>query len=120
MKTIQLIKSEIEDLKKDILDIRNTENNKSKAKRRENLVSEKIRFRSLIIMYLETNPSEDFVKSSYDELVKNKRLLESRYESWKYNSFVAEKGNDPKARYAEISGLTEINKKIKTMEYLLN
>ena len=120
MKTIKSITQEIEDLKKEISEIRIYEENKSKARRREKLVSEKIRFRMTMIFYLETEPSEAFINSKYDTLLTNQLVIEERFDEWRFNSSNAEKGNNPKVRYDELSGLSEIKSQLKKLRYLLD
>lgn len=120
MKTIKSIDQEIEDLKKEIREIRLEEKDKKKANRREKLVSEKIRFRTMMRLYLESMPDEQSLHRQYDSLLNDQLTIEDRFEEWRFNSTNAEKGNNPKVKYDELSGLSEIKSQLKKLRYLLD
>lgn len=71
------------------------------------------------IRYLETNPSEEFVRSEYERLKKEIKVLESRFESWLEVPRHRITPN-PESVYEQESGISTRKKQTKALKYLLN
>lgn len=71
--------------------------------------------------YLETKPSETFLKSEYSRITEFIQSKQSQFERWKKDA--APKNVDPKkfpAMFAKEVGITLAKKQLKTVKYLID
>jgi hypothetical protein len=69
---------------------------------------------------VETNPSKDFCLKERDRLKFTVEGIKGRFEFWKKNN--APKDADPKdlkSIFARVTGLSEVKKSLKTINYIL-
>ena len=111
----------IEELKKEV-----SENIKLMKSRRElnisySSISKKNEMLKFYISYLESNPSEEFLKQDKDKMLKIIKNKEADYAYWLEH--VCPQDILPKKRRAlfnKETGITELKKKIKTLNYILS
>lgn len=112
MKTIQEIQKEIVDIEKFCATDRATKRQMaSGAKRIENLRS--------CIMYLETNPSQEFMLKQLAQLKDKVSIINSGFSSWKSNNPKDAEVNNPKSKYETMMGLKTIKSQIKNLNYMI-
>lgn len=106
MKEVKSIQTEIDSL---LEELKHAEKDKPLFKR--------LQFLKVCKMYLETNPSEDFIKKEKSRLSKRIQLLRDGYSGYKA------KDPDPKkwkSEYNKATGLNQLNVQLRTINFLLN
>lgn len=69
--------------------------------------------------YLESNPSEDFVKKTYQQLKNKMALIESSFPIWLKNQSGSKDRKRLKLKFAHEMNIKKINAQIKSLKYLL-
>lgn len=72
-------------------------------------------------MYLETNPSEDFIKSEFEELKKRKEQIDKDFQKWL--RFTPQGDRTPtqsKSAYRTEMGYKKVRSQISFMEFILS
>lgn len=113
MKSIQELKTEISENQKQMSDSEITD-------RKYNSLSKKNELLSSIIMYLETNPKEEFLKADKSRMLKIIASKESQYAYWSSN--ICPDDVDVKKRRSIFNrelGLTALKRQVKTISYIL-
>lgn len=112
MKTIEQVNEDIRAseffISDNIVNIKKSTLNKEKKK---------IEFNRFVIKYLETNPKENFLKQERERL---KTLIANK--SIQFKLWLPPANLEPKkhkAAYNKHTGITEFNKQLKTIEYIL-
>ena len=73
-----------------------------------------------IKLYLETNPSEEGLIKELERLNKKGDDIDDRFEEWFLNTPQAKRMSNPKKVFYDTTGISEINKKIATLKFILN
>lgn len=113
MKSLLEIKSEIENNNKSLL-------LDSLTKRKKTSISKQNKFLREMMMYIETNPREEFLIQEKERLQKFIEAKEEQYVYWSAN--ICDKKVDVNKRRALFNkeiGLTPIKKQIKTLSFIL-
>ena len=111
MKTPEQVKKEIEELilqKKD-----------AKTYRALKKINNKIEDLKTIVLYLETNPSEEFIKSEKARLEKQVDAIEDNFQKWLNSGSSRRHSEKPLKVYYKEMKLEEVTKRLKTINYLL-
>lgn len=112
MKTISQINLEIE---QEIELFDKEKNNKKKGK-----IYAKVLFLRFCVRYLETNPNEDFLIKTKENISERISKLKDNYDYWSSN--ICDKGVEVKNRksmFFRNIEINELNKRVKTLDYLL-
>ncbi len=101
------------------------EDNKTKKKLpAEKKALAKIAFLNMIKMYLETAPSEDFIKTNLDIVNKAIKTREDSYTDWLKSGTTGVPFGTPESKmktfYNTYSGLKELKKQKETLDFILN
>lgn len=126
MKTINEVKNEISQILLDINDLNKEFRAMQKQGGGVKRISGKIkkqnqRIKELkqLILYLESNPSPEFLQCQKDDLNKKIKAVEERFQEWmKWNSSKV-KGPNPRKYYEKHFEIPEMKNKVKTIDYLL-
>lgn len=70
-----------------------------------------------ILLILQTNPREEFLKDQLEEQVRKLKILEDRYSEWLKSN--ASKHDNPAAAYRSEVGIGDIKKRIKVLKSIL-
>lgn len=71
-----------------------------------------------MVIYLESNPREEFLKEQKEKILTKISSIENGYEEWKvYNE---KKHKNPLKQYRKECGVSDLKNKLKTLNYLLN
>lgn len=119
MQTIESIKNEIASLRA-TWPQRPTDFSEIKQHKKD---TEKIGFLYKMQLYLESNPTEEFVRAQVKELEAKLSRIEEAYPNWRATLQSKPKGEGDekiaKARYHKEMGVSDIKQQIKTLRYLL-
>lgn len=97
MKTIKEIQSEIYELIKEVEE-------QNPDKRRKKVISATIKSLRFLIAYLETNPSEDLIKSQKTSVDRKIRTINDRFDDWRISHpEEVKKYKNIKTRYRSIN-----------------
>lgn len=114
MKTIPELKKEISDLE---------EKGKSKSLFTPNeykKMGKECEFLRSCLLYLETNPREDFLKSSLNSLLEKKQKIKDGFvEYQKYRPYDGKNESGQKAEYNSLMQVTTLYSQIRTLQYIL-
>ena len=72
-----------------------------------------------IILYLESNPSPQFLQHQKDDLSKKIKAVDERFQEWIKWNYSKVKGPNPKKYYEKHFEIPEMKNKVKTIDYLL-
>lgn len=112
MRTIEAIRKEIQEEEKFAATPNATKRQMEKsAKRIENLRA--------CILYLETNPTEQFMNKQLTQLKKNVDVINSGFGAWRRNNPKDAEVSNPKSKYETMMGMKTIKAQIKNLNYLL-
>lgn len=120
MKTIKEIQSEIEELIKEASQKPEKQIDYAKFKRRNKVISTKIKSLRFLVAYLETNPREDLIKAQLVGANVKIRIINERFDEW-CNSHPEEvkKYKNIKARYRLLNEMKKLEDQRKALNYLL-
>jgi len=111
----------IEDLKKEISDNIKLMKDKKEIGKKYSSISKKNQYLSQLVMYLETNPSESYLKSERDSILK---IITTKQSQFKYWSESVCSQDVPVAKrnalFNKEIGLAELKKRIKTLNFILS
>ena len=120
MKTIKEIRSEIEDLVKEVEEGPLKYGTYAKFKRRKKVISNTIKSLRFLIAYLETNPPEDLIKAQKTSVDKRIRIITDRFNSWCMDHpEEVRKYKNIKARYRDFNDMKKLEDQRKALNYLL-
>ena len=120
MKTIKEIRSEIEDLVKEVEEGPLKYGTYAKFKRRKKVISNTIKSLRFLIAYLETNPSEDLIKAQKTSVDKKIWIINSRFDGWcKDHPEEVKRYKNIKARYRTLNEMKKLEDQRKSLNYLL-
>jgi len=111
MKTTEQVKKEIEELilqKKD-----------AKTDRALNKINNRIDFLKTIVLFLETNPSEEYLLSKKLKLEKQCDAIEDNFQKWLNSDSSRRHLEKPLKVYYKEMKLDDVLKRLKTINYLL-
>jgi hypothetical protein len=72
------------------------------------------------ILYIETLPSEDFIKKQLEDKREQIKKIEIGFTEWKMNTPESSIIGNPKAKYNTLMGKRIISNQIKNLEYILS
>lgn len=113
MKTVAQLNKEIEETI-NVFD-------KTKEKKIKKKIYDHVLFLRFVVLYLETHPNEDFLKKTKQDFENKVKKLLDNYSYWSSN--VCDKSIEVKNRksiFLRSTGINELNKRIKTLDYILN
>lgn len=73
-----------------------------------------------VLLYLETNPKEETLKSQLRNLIELTNKIMERYFEWKKTSTDAKVTNNPMQYYKSINNIPQKTKQIETLQYILS
>lgn len=114
MKTLIELNSEIEENLKFLSDSKITKSKKTSASNRN-------KFLKQVLMYIELNPNESFLKSEKERISRIINSKESQYKYW--SSDVCDKSievSKRKALFNKELGITVLKKQLKTINFILS
>ena len=110
MKTIRIIKDEIEKLRESL---KESPSNKKVA------IETKIRERTLLCYYLEFEPSPATINSQIKELSRSINILNERFSEWWKDQPARISKTEATRKYRSLAGLPKKEKQLKALRYLL-
>lgn len=118
MKKIKELKAEVSELRKvryDKMDYEAGESLRKKNGKRVSLLNK-------CIMYLETDPTEEFVKKQIKETFSTIQHLNEGFADWKNGSEDMKSLTDPEARriFSSETGLAKLKMQLKVLKFILN
>ena len=120
MKTIKEIRSEIEDLVKEVEEGPLKYGTYAKFKRRKKVIWNTIKSLRFLIAYLETNPSEDLIKAQKTSVDKKIWIINGRFDGWcKDHPEEVKKYKNIKARYRTLNEMKKLEDQREALNYLL-
>lgn len=118
MKTVQQIKEEVNSL---IENHKEKERKAATSKKKVPSIKSKLDFLKMCRLYLETNPSPEFLKSEVKRMEDIVSSKESQFKEWTVpHELKSQSINKQKAAFFREVGVSDIKKRIKTVKYLLS
>jgi len=111
MKTIEKVESEKRDLINQLPDAKND--------RATNKILNRIDFLKTIILYLETNPKEEFLQSEKLKLEKQIDNIDANFNAWILSDSSRKHLEKPLKTFHKEMKIEDVKKRLKTINYLL-
>ena len=108
MKTIKEIKLEIAGLLEILPNA-----NKNEAKK----IKSRLKILKDCVMYLETNPRDEFIKENYDNLKKRIEIIDSRFNEW--FKAIGFKPKNPKTTWNKLNNMSLLKFQLYVLKYYL-
>lgn len=115
MKTIKQIQSEIDDIKKEMIDQQKSDSKESK--RRLKKLKTELSFCAICLLYIKSDPSPEFVKKEKDRVTNRINMTLEKYVQPSYGS-ISERKKD-KREYEKSMDIPKLRKQLSTLYYLL-
>lgn len=111
MKTLEYVQQELQDAIK----LGETELSKKEAK----LCEKRVKHLYSCQLYLETNPTEEFVQKQFEDVKRKIKIINSGFQQWLQNNRKEADAN-PKSKYHTLMGLKNYKAQLNTLDYLLS
>lgn len=112
MKTLEYVQQELQDAIK----LGETKLSKKEAK----VCEKRIKHLYSCQLYLETNPTEEFVQKQFEDVKRKIKIINSGFWQWlQNNQKEADGGANPKSKYNSMMGLKNYKAQLNTLDYLL-
>lgn len=126
MKTLQNVQKEKSELLKELQQYDSILNQPSddaiynNAKKETKRINKRLEFIKTIEMYLQTNPTEEFVQKEFDRLTNRLRAIREKEPKYPENEAYVPYWKQQVAAYNKTMGVSDVQMKLSTLKYLLN